>query len=157
MTFTDRNDEQAMQVRRAVLGDDHVDRAVARTGDLDRDFQALATQFAWAGLWSRDALDRPTRSLVTIAILAALGREAELRMHLEAALQRTGAPREQVVEALLHVAVYAGLPAANEGFRLLTEVAAAVDGEAANAPESEPAPTADGPDTPSPSHQEDQP
>lgn len=157
MTFTDRSDEQAMQVRRAVLGDDHVDRAVARTGDLDRDFQALATQFAWGGLWSRDALDRPTRSLVTVAILAALGREAELRMHLEAALRRTGAPREQVIEALLHVAIYAGLPAANEGFRLLTEVAAAVDDESASASETDPVQPAAGtrPGT-SPAPEEDQ-
>ncbi len=116
--------DQAMAVRRAVLGDDHVDRSIAATTDLTTAFQDLATTMAWGGLWSRDGLDRPDRSLVTIGILAALGRTDELRMHLQAALARTGADRGAIVEVLLHVGVYAGLPAANEGFRLLAELAA---------------------------------
>ncbi|MBY5163659.1 carboxymuconolactone decarboxylase family protein [Salsipaludibacter albus] len=119
--------DDAMAVRRAVLGDDHVDAAVAATTTLNAPFQELATRVAWGGLWSRDGLPRDQRSLVTIGILAALGREAELRMHLRSALERTGVRPEQLVEVLLHTAIYAGLPAANEGFRILAEVVADTD------------------------------
>lgn len=115
--------DAAMAVRRAVLGDDHVDAAVEGTTDLTAAFQDLATTVAWGGLWSRDGLDRPDRSQVTIAILAALGRTDELQMHLRAALLRTGVERDDLVEVLLHVAVYAGLPAANEAFAVLSKVA----------------------------------
>lgn len=116
--------DEAMAVRRAVLGDAHVDAAVAGTTDLDAPFQELATRVAWGGLWARDGLAPDQRSLVTVGILAALGREAELRMHLRAALARTGASQEQLAEVLLHAAIYAGLPAANEGFKILAEVVA---------------------------------
>lgn len=119
--------DEAMAVRRAVLGDDHVDAAVAGTTATNAAFQDLATSVAWGGLWSRDGLARHDRSVVTVAILAALGREAELRMHLRAALERTGVEREDLVEVLLHVGVYAGLPAANEAFRALGEVVAELD------------------------------
>lgn len=101
-------------VRRAVLGDDHVDRAVAATTRVDQDFQRWITEAVWGDVWARPHLDRPTRSLVTIAILAALGHE-ELDLHLRAS-ERTGVPPEAISEALLHVAVYAGVPRGNAAF-----------------------------------------
>lgn len=128
--------DDAMVVRRAVLGDDHVDAAVAGTTALNAPFQELATTVAWGGLWSRDGLPRDQRSLVTIGILAALGREAELRMHLRSALARTGVRPQQLVEVLLHTAIYAGLPAANEGFRILAEVVAEADDDPRDGPSS---------------------
>ena len=112
--------EQGMQVRREVLGDEHVERATAATTDLDRDFQRWITETAWGGVWARPGLDRRTRSLITIAILAALGHE-ELELHLRAA-QNTETSPEDVAEALLHVAVYAGVPAANAAFRTAKRV-----------------------------------
>ena len=106
--------ERGMRVRREVLGDAHVDRAQRRATDLDRDFQRFITEMAWGDVWAGDDLDRRTRSLVTIAILAALGRE-ELALHLRAS-QRTGVTRREIAELLKHVAVYAGVPAANSAF-----------------------------------------
>jgi 4-carboxymuconolactone decarboxylase len=106
--------DRGMKVRREVLGDGHVDRAQRRATDLDRDFQHFITEMAWGGVWAGPELDRRTRSLVTIAILAALGRE-ELALHLRAS-QRTGATRKEVAEVLKHVAIYAGVPAANSAF-----------------------------------------
>ena len=105
------------RVRREVLGDAHVDRAIARTTELDADFQRFITEYAWGSVWARPDLDRRTRSLVTIAILAALGRRDELALHLRASRNTGAAPRE-IAEALLHVAVYAGVPAANAAFAL---------------------------------------
>jgi 4-carboxymuconolactone decarboxylase len=113
-----------MQVRRAVLGDEHVDRAVAASSPLDEAFQTYITGSAWADVWGRDGLDRPTRSLVTIALLAALGHDHELEMHLRAA-HRTGASPDAIGEVLLHVALYAGVPAANRAFAALKRVEAA--------------------------------
>lgn len=113
--------ERGMAVRRAVLGDEHVDRAIARTTELDAVFQDYITGAAWADVWSREGLERPTRSLITIALLAALGHERELEMHLRAA-ERTGASREAIKETLMHVALYAGVPAANSAFAALTRV-----------------------------------
>jgi len=113
--------ERGMAVRRAVLGDDHVDRAVAATSDLDEPFQDYLTGAAWADVWGRDGLDRPTRSLVTLALLAALGHEREFEMHLRAS-RNTGATPEQITEVLLHVALYAGVPAANTAFAALKQV-----------------------------------
>lgn len=113
--------DRGMRVRREVLGDAHVDAAIARTTDLDRAFQDYIVGAAWADVWERPGLDRPTRSLVTIALLAALGHEHELEMHLRAA-RRTGAAVERIVETLLHVAVYAGVPAANTAFAALRRI-----------------------------------
>jgi 4-carboxymuconolactone decarboxylase len=107
--------ERGMKVRREVLGDAHVDRAVANTTETDADFQRFITEVAWGTLWSRDGLDRRTRSLVTIAILGALGHD-EIDLHLRAA-RRTGATLEEIREAILHVAVYAGVPAANRAMQ----------------------------------------
>ena len=106
--------EDGMRVRRAVLGDAHVDGAIARTTELDAAFQRFITEMAWGSVWARPGLDRRTRSLVTIAILAALGRE-ELALHLRAS-RNVGVEPGEIAEALLHVAVYAGVPAANSAF-----------------------------------------
>ena len=111
---TDSRFETGLQVRREVLGSEHVARAQARTSALDADFQRFITEYAWGGVWARPDLDRRTRSLVTIAILAALGRE-ELALHLRAS-RNTGATPQEIAEVLLHVAVYAGVPAANAAF-----------------------------------------
>gem|GEM_PF-365065 len=107
--------EQGMRTRREVLGDAHVDRATAAVTDFDRDFQEWITESVWGVLWTRPNLDRRTRSLLTIAILAALSHE-ELELHLRAS-RNTGASPEDIAEALLHVAVYAGVPAANSAFK----------------------------------------
>lgn len=106
--------ELGMKVRKEVLGAEHVERAQALTTEFDADFQRFITEMAWGSLWARPDLDRRTRSLVTIAILAALGRE-ELALHLRAS-QNTGATPQEIAEVLGHVAVYAGVPAANSAF-----------------------------------------
>lgn len=109
--------ERGVRVRREVLGDAHVDAAEAARSELDADFQDLLTDVAWGRVWDRPGIDRRTRSLVTIAILAALGRSDELAMHLRAT-RNTGASPEEVREALFHVAIYAGIPAAHAAFDL---------------------------------------
>lgn len=106
--------ERGMRTRREVLGDEHVDRAIAQTTPFDAEFQRTITETVWADLWSDPRLDRKTRSLVTIAILAAL-RSEELELHLHASLN-TGVADEELAEVLRHVAVYAGVPAANSAF-----------------------------------------
>ena len=113
--------DSGMRVRREVLGDEHVDRAQARQTSFDADFQRFITEVAWGTLWTRPNLDRRTRSLLTIVILAALGRTEELGLHLHAS-QNTGVRPEDIAEALLHVAVYAGIPAANSAFALAKTV-----------------------------------
>lgn len=109
--------ERGMRVRREVLGDAHVDAAEAARTELDGDFQDFLTETAWAEVWDRPGMDRRTRSLVTIAILAAIGRNEELAMHLRAS-RNTGASPEEIREALFHVAIYAGIPAAHAAFAL---------------------------------------
>jgi 4-carboxymuconolactone decarboxylase len=104
-----------MRVRREVLGDAHVDRAKARQTSLDADFQRLITEMAWGTLWARPDLDRRTRSMITIGILAALGRADELALHIRAT-ENTGVTPNEIAETLLHVAIYAGVPAANTAF-----------------------------------------
>jgi 4-carboxymuconolactone decarboxylase len=113
--MSDEKLERGMAVRRAVLGEEHVDRAQAGTTEFTRDFQELITRYAWGEIWTRPGLDRKTRSLLTIAILASLGRSEELRLHVRAT-RNTGATRDEVREVLLQVAVYAGVPAANSAF-----------------------------------------
>jgi len=109
--------EQGMRIRRAVLGDAHVDRARAATTDLTADFQDLITRYAWGEIWARPGLPRRTRSLVTLAMLVALNRPDELRLHLRAAAA-CGVTRAEIRELLLHAAVYCGVPAANAAFQL---------------------------------------
>ncbi|HWL71302.1 MAG TPA: 4-carboxymuconolactone decarboxylase [Geminicoccus sp.] len=108
-------------VRRRILGDAHVDRAAASSTAFDAPFQELITRSAWGSVWSRPDLSPRERSIVTIALLAALGHHDELAMHIRATRQ-TGASEADVREALLHVAVYAGLPAANSAIRLAKQV-----------------------------------
>ncbi|CAH2409115.1 4-carboxymuconolactone decarboxylase [Mesorhizobium escarrei] len=115
-------------VRRKVLGDAHVDRASAQVNDLDRDFQTFISEGAWGSVWSRPHFSLRERSIVTIALLAALGQHEELAMHIRATLN-TGATREDVREALMHVAVYAGVPAANHAFKIAKAVYAELESE----------------------------
>lgn len=110
------------RVRSEVLGADHVARATAAATDLDRDFQAYLTRAAWGGVWARPHFDRRTRSIVTVALLAGLGREHELALHIRA-MRNTGASHADLTELLLHVAVYAGVPAANAAMRIAKQVA----------------------------------
>jgi 4-carboxymuconolactone decarboxylase len=108
---------RGMAVRRAVLGDEHVDRAVAATTAFTEPFQDFITRYAWGDIWSRPGLSRAERSMVTLAVLAALHHDNELAMHVKAAL-RNGLSPEQIREVLLHVAVYAGVPASNRAFAI---------------------------------------
>jgi 4-carboxymuconolactone decarboxylase len=110
-------------VRRQVLGSAHVERATKAATDFDRDFQAHITRTAWGGVWTRPGLDRRTRSLITLAVLASLGHEEEFKLHLRAT-RNTGASPADVSEMLLHISVYAGVPAANTAMRLAKEVLA---------------------------------
>jgi 4-carboxymuconolactone decarboxylase len=113
--------ERGMRVRRDVLGDEHVDRAVERTTELTEDFQDLITRYAWGEIWARPGLDRRTRSCITLAMLVALGREDELEMHVRAAL-RNGVTRAEIKEVLLQCAIYCGVPAANGAFAIAQRV-----------------------------------
>jgi 3-oxoadipate enol-lactonase/4-carboxymuconolactone decarboxylase len=110
-----------MVVRREVLGDAHVDRAVAGTTPFTADFQDLITRYAWGEIWSRPGLDRRTRSAITLTALVALGRHEELEMHVRAAL-RNGLTENEIKEVLLHSAIYCGLPAANSAFAIAQRV-----------------------------------
>ncbi len=118
---------QGMKVRRQVLGDAHVDRAQAALSPFNEDFQDLITRLAWGEIWSRPGLDKNARSLITIAMLVALNREEELKMHLGAAANN-GVTRDEIKELLLHAALYCGLPAANASIKLAEQVFADQDG-----------------------------
>jgi 4-carboxymuconolactone decarboxylase len=113
--------EAGMTVRREVLGDAHVDRAIERTTELTAPFQEFITRFVWGGIWTRPGLDRATRSAITVAVLAALGREQELELHIRAA-RRNGLSEAQIGEVLLHTSVYAGVPAANAALAIAQRV-----------------------------------
>jgi 3-oxoadipate enol-lactonase/4-carboxymuconolactone decarboxylase len=112
---------RGMEVRREVLGDAHVDRAVARTTPFTADFQDLITRYAWGEIWSRPGLDRRTRSCITLTALVATGREHELEMHVRAAL-RNGLTPDEIGEVLLQCAVYCGVPVANGAFAIAQRV-----------------------------------
>lgn len=114
---------EGMTVRRQVLGDEHVDRAVARTTGFTAPFQDFITRYAWGEVWTGQEADKPQRSCLTLAILAALGNEEEFAMHVRAAL-RNGVRAEDVREVLMHVAVYAGVPRANRAFALADPILA---------------------------------
>ena len=120
--------EQGMKVRRAVLGDGHVDRAEANKTEFDADFQHFITEVAWGSVWARPGLDRKTRHLLTIALLAGLGQENELAMHIRAS-QNTGVTPDEIKEVLLQVALYAGIPAANSAFAIAKQVYAELSPE----------------------------
>lgn len=123
--MTDRY-AQGMATRRRVLGDAHVDRAEAAKTALDEPFQTLITEAAWGSVWSRDTITPRERSMLTIALLAGLGNDHELALHLRATAN-TGATREDVLESLLHVAIYAGVPRANHAMKIAKETFAQME------------------------------
>jgi 4-carboxymuconolactone decarboxylase len=113
--------EQGMKVRRAVLGDAHVDASLKNRNEFNEEFQDLITRYAWGEIWTRPGLPRQTRSMLTLAMMVALNRPDELRLHLRAALNN-GVTREEIREVLLQTAIYCGVPAANSAFHLAQEV-----------------------------------
>jgi len=123
--------EQGMKVRRAVLGDEHVDRAIGSTTDFNRDFQDFITRNTLGEIWTRPGLPRHTRSLLTLAMMVALNRSDEFRMHVKAAFNN-GVTRDQIKEVLLQTAVYCGVPAANSAFHHAAEVFKDMDKTKAN-------------------------
>ena len=116
-----QRNELGMKVRRAVLGDAHVDAALKNRNEFSEEFQDLITRYAWGEIWTRPGLSRQTRSMHTLAMMVALNRPDELRMHLHAALNN-GVTREEIKEVLLQTAIYCGVPAANSAFHLAQEV-----------------------------------
>ncbi|ARL89078.1 4-carboxymuconolactone decarboxylase [Burkholderia pseudomallei] len=117
----DQRYEAGMNVRRAMLGDAHVDRSLANRTDLTDEFQNLITRYAWGEIWTRDGLPRHTRSLLTIAMMVALNRGEELALHLRAA-KNNGVTRDEIKEVLLQTAIYCGVPAANSAFHLAQRI-----------------------------------
>ena len=119
--------ENGMKVRRAVLGDAHVERTLTRRNDFNTEFQELITSYAWGEIWSRPGLPRHTRSLLTVAMMVALNRPDEFRLHVRAAFNN-GVTRDELKEVLLQAAIYCGVPAANSAFHLAEEVFAQMEG-----------------------------
>ncbi len=113
--------ERGMEVRREVLGDDHVDDAISRTTEFTKDFQDLITRYAWGEIWSRPGLDRRMRSAITLTALIARGHFEELAMHIRAA-RRNGLSDDEIKEVLLQSAIYCGVPAANQAFAVASRV-----------------------------------
>jgi 4-carboxymuconolactone decarboxylase len=120
--------QQGMQVRREVLGDAHVDKALGNRSEFNEEFQELITRYAWGEIWTRPGLPKQTRSMITVAMLVALNRSEEFRLHLRAAL-RNGVSREELREVLLQAAIYCGVPAANSAFRAAQEIFSQMDAE----------------------------
>jgi 4-carboxymuconolactone decarboxylase len=121
MTSEDSAYDRGMKVRREVLGDEHVDRAIGRTTEFTADFQDFITRYAWGEIWARPNLDRRTRSCITLAALVALGRLDELELHVHAAV-RNGLTEQEIGEVFLQSAVYCGVPAANSAFAVAQRV-----------------------------------
>lgn len=121
--------EAGMKVRRAVLGDAHVDRSIENRTEVTDEFQNLITRYAWGEIWTRDGLPRHTRSLLTIAMMVALNRGEELALHLRAA-RNNGVTRDEIKEVLLQTAIYCGVPAANSAFHLAAKIFKEQDGAA---------------------------
>ena len=119
--MTDDAHKRGMRIRREVLGDEHVDRAVKGTTEHTADFQDFITRYAWGEIWARPGLDRRTRSCITLTALVALGRFDELALHIRGA-RRNGLSTKEIGEVLLHTAVYCGVPAANSGFQVFQRV-----------------------------------
>ena len=113
--------DQGLETRRAVLGAEHVDAAIASADDFNRPMQELVTQYCWGDIWNRPGLDRRTRSLLNLAMLTALNRPHELKIHLKGALNN-GVSKEEIREIFIHAAVYCGAPAAMDSFRIAKEV-----------------------------------
>ncbi|MFP6560329.1 4-carboxymuconolactone decarboxylase [Paraburkholderia sp. B3] len=123
----DERYEAGMTVRRAVLGDAHVDRSIANRTELTEEFQKLITRYAWGEIWTREGLPRHTRSLLTIAMMVALNRGEELALHLRSA-KNNGVTREEIKEVLLQTAIYCGVPAANSAYHLADRIFREEDG-----------------------------
>jgi 4-carboxymuconolactone decarboxylase len=121
--------QKGMSTRRAVLGDAHVNRAEKNKNEFNAEFQDLITRYAWGEIWTRPGLPRQTRSLITLAMMVALNRSDELRMHLRAAFNN-GVTRAEIKEVLLQTAIYCGVPAANSAFHLAQEVFTEMDAAA---------------------------
>ena len=128
MLLPDDRYSTGLTVRRSVLGEAHVERAETRTTEFDADFQRFITEGAWGSVWSRPGLDKRTRSMLVIALMAALGHEEELALHVRAT-RNTGATADDIKEVLLMVAVYAGVPAANAAIRIAKEHLTGATGE----------------------------
>jgi len=128
MTAGDSSYKRGMKIRREVLGDEHVDAAVARATPFTADFQEFITRYAWGEIWSRPGLDRRVRSCITLTALMALGRLDELELHVRAAV-RNGLSEDEIKEVLLHSAIYCGVPAANAAFAVAQSVLAEHDSE----------------------------
>jgi 4-carboxymuconolactone decarboxylase len=126
--MNDNKFEQGMKIRRAVLGDAHVDRAEGNLTPFDADFQRFITESAWGSVWTRPGLDLRSRHLITLAMLAVLGKEHELAMHIRST-RNTGVSQEEVKEVFLQVAIYAGVPSANTAFAVAKRVYAELSGE----------------------------
>ena len=124
--------EQGMSVRRAILGDAHVDASIARSTEFTAEFQDLITRYAWGEIWTRPGLERNTRSLITMAMLIALGRDDEFEMHVRASAA-AGVTRDEIKELLLQSAIYCGVPAGVDSFRIAREAFAEFDKEAQKA------------------------
>jgi len=122
--------KKGMEIRTAVLGRAHVERAKSRTTPFNEDFQNFITQYAWGSVWSRPGLERKQRSMLVLAMLAALGRSDEFKLHVRAT-RNTGVTRDEIKEILLMVAVYGGVPAANSAFHQAAEILAEMDKETA--------------------------
>ena len=118
--------DKGMTVRRAVLGDAHVDRSITRRTPFNEEFQDLITRYAWGEIWTRPGLPRHSRSLITLALMIALNREEEFRMHVRAAFNN-GVTQDEIKEVILQCAIYAGVPAANTAFQIAAEELAAAD------------------------------
>ena len=124
--MTERFDK-GLEVRRAVLGAEYVDKSIANADDFSMPFQQLVTEYCWGEIWTRPGLDRKTRSLLNLAMLTALNRPNEVRLHLRGALNN-GVSRDEIQEVLLQAAIYCGIPAALDSFKLAREVFKEVDG-----------------------------
>ena len=127
--MSDETYEKGLAIRKAVLGDDYVNASLAKADDFNADFQRLVTEFCWGAGWGREgALSRRDRSLMNIVLLGALNRGEEFKLHVRGAL-RNGVTREEIREALIHLSIYAGIPAGVEGFRLARQILTEVEAE----------------------------
>ncbi len=124
--MTSENQDRGVQIRREVLGDEHVDRAIERTTEFTADCQDFITRYAWGEIWARPGLDRRTRSCITLTALVAQGRLDELELHVRAAI-RNGLTEQEIGEVLLQCAVYCGVPAANSAFAVAQRVLSDLD------------------------------
>ena len=122
----DERFEKGLEVRKAVLGNAHVERSLAKRNDFNGEFQALITRYAWGEIWTRPGLPRHTRSLLTIALMVALNRSDEFKLHIRAAFNN-GVTKDEIREVLLQCAIYAGVPAANSAFHQAEEVFAQME------------------------------